>query len=151
MKTPTVVLLLALASPLSFAAPPPPADLDAVKQAPANPDKQSSLALDLAEQSVKKARTLVKEAGTREALSQQLKATGDATEFSLKVLRDTGKPAKKMSGPFKKGEIRTRELLRQLEDLSNSISIDDREPVHQATARVEAVHDDFLKGIMSGK
>jgi hypothetical protein len=109
------------------------------------------LALDVAEQSVKKARAMVKEAGTREALAQQLKTTGDATEFSLKVLRDTGKPAKKMSGPFKKGEIRTRELLRQLEDLSNSISIDDREPVHQATARVEAVHDDFLKGIMSGK
>lgn len=126
------------------------ADLEAVRK---EPDllKRSELALDAAEGALKDARALPAEGGSVADLRKDMETMVQAVELSLQSLRDTGKRPGKLGRYYKKGELRTREMLRQLENLVQAIAFDSRPPAEKARDRLIVLHDEFLFGVMSGK
>jgi hypothetical protein len=139
-----VPLLFLLAS-----APPAPASLDEVRQQ-VPLERRSDLALDLAFRRLADARTLTS-GGESAKTFAALEEVAAATELALKSLRETGKRASKLARYFKRGELRTREFLRRLDGLIPALPFDDRAAGRKYRERVQAVHEDFLLGIMSGK
>lgn len=125
-------------------------DLEAVKK---EPDllKRSELALDAAEEALKAAKALPAEGGSVEDLQKDMDTVVQGVELSLKSLHDTGKHPNKLSKYYKKGELRTRNMLKQLENLIQAIAFDNRPPAEKAHDRLTVLHDEFLFGVMSGK
>ena len=121
-------------------------DLEAVKKEP-DLQKRSELALDAAAEALKHARTLPAEGGSVADLQVDMDTMVQAVELSLKSLHDTGKRPDKLGRYYKKGELRTREMLKQLENLFGT------EPVqrHRAEVVEESLVVEFLFGVMSGK
>jgi hypothetical protein len=142
---PALALVLAL---FAFA-PPPPATLEDLSKEPSL-ERRSDLALGLAERRLAEARTFSTEGDAAKTFAA-LEDVAAASEFSLKSLRDTGKKASKLSRFFKRGELKTRDFLRRLESLISALPFDDRPAGRKFHDRVQAVHEDFLHGIMSGK
>jgi hypothetical protein len=141
----------ALAPVLAFLAfaPPPPATLDDVSKEPSL-ERRSELALTFAERRMAEARTF-SAAGDAAKAFAALEDVAAASEYALRSLRETGKKASKLSRLFKKGELKTRDFLRKLESLIPALPFDDRPAGQKYKDRVQAVHEDFLLGIMSGK
>ena len=125
-------------------------DLDAVKKE-SDPIKRSEQALDVAMQALKEARALPAEGGSVEELQKSMDTLVAAVELSLQSLRDTGKPPNKLTKYYKRGELKTREMLRQMESLIQALAFDNRPPAEKAQARLTVLHDEFLFGVMSGK
>jgi hypothetical protein len=125
------------------------ADLSQIRQEK-NPEKRADLAIDYADEL---ARSLHKtyEDGDWQKAQAILVEIGDAVEFSYQSLRESGKNARKSPKHFKRGELKTREILRRLETFSNEMSVDDREPADKTRSRVQKVHDDLLADIMGTK
>jgi hypothetical protein len=122
---------------------------DAVRKEPAA-DKRVAAAYVFAGVSVDAARKAHGEAdseGTRKAVED----AAAAVEFALETLEGMGKPPYKNAGNYKKAELRTRELLRRLDTLVKDASVDDREILERAQARVTRVHEKLLEGVMSKK
>ena len=129
----------------------PPSDsLDQIKKEP-DLVRRSERALDFSEASIEKARHIVREGGTRTDLFQILGEATEAAELSLSSLRQTGKKASKLSKQYKRGELRTRGIVRQLGDVAAGLGIDDRPEAEKLRDRVTIVHEEYLLGIMSGK
>jgi len=140
-------LLIAIAClTLSVAA----ADLDAVKK---EPDllKRSEMALEVAADALKHARELPAEGGSVSDLQKDMDTLVQGVELSLQALHDTGKHPNKLSKYYKKGELRTREMIKHLENLSQAIAFDNRPPAEKAHDRLVVLHDEYLFGVMSGK
>ena len=74
-----------------------------------------------------------------------------ATEFALKSLEDMAKPPYKNTKNYKKAELLTREFLRRVDALLKDTGIDDRPSLLSAQARINAVHEIVLLGVMSKK
>jgi hypothetical protein len=129
---------------------PPPASLDEVKREPDLP-KRAERAIEFAGGSIKRAQAVVKREGYRENLDKALKDTLDAIGLALESLHQTGKPARKLTRQYKKGELRTREYVRQLNDLANALSIDDRPAAEKARDQMQVFHEEFLLAVMGGK
>jgi len=125
-------------------------DLEAVKKEP-DLQKRSELALDAAADALKHARTLPAEGGSVADLQVDMDTMVQAVELSLKSLHDTGKRPDKLGRYYKKGELRTREMLKQLENLVQAIAFDSRPPAEKARDRLVVLHDEFLFGVMNGK
>jgi hypothetical protein len=125
-------------------------DLDAVKKEP-DPIKRSEQALEAALQALKDARALPTEGGSVEDLQKSMDTMIAAVELSLQSLRDTGKPPNKLTKHYKRGELKTREMLKQMESLVQALAFDNRPPAEKAQARLTVLHDEFLFGVMSGK
>ena len=140
-------ILLAL---LSFALCVGAADLDAVKKEP-DLEKRSDRALDVAGEVLKQARALPGEGGSIADLEKDMDTLVEAVELSLKSLRDTGKKPNKLTRFYKRGELRTREMQKQLENLIQALGFENRPPAEKAQARLNVLHDEFLFGVMSGK
>lgn len=121
--------------------------LDAARQE-SNLEKRSEKALDAADAAMKSARGTVANSGTRAELESALNEIAAASELSLQALKDTGKPPKKLGRQYKRGELRTRELVRQLEDLILALSVGDRAAAESARDKVTLVHEAFLLGVM---
>jgi hypothetical protein len=125
------------------------ADLQQIKAEP-NLEKRSSLALDNAEDALKKAHdayTKGDEAGLA-ALAQEIRESVELAETSL---QQTGKNPRKRPRWFKHAEIVTRDLLRRLEAFRTDRSVDDRPVLDPVVAKVQQVHEDLLLGVMEGK
>ena len=75
----------------------------------------------------------------------------DAVTLSYDSLVATGKNPRKSSGPFKKAEKATRELLRRLLGFRDSMSVVDHPVLDPVMEDVKEVHDQLLTGIMTGK
>lgn len=125
-------------------------DLEAVKKEP-DRQKRSELALDAAAEALKDARALPTEGGSVADLQKDLDTMVQAVELSLQSLHDTGKRPNKLAKYYKNGELRTREMLKQLENLIQAIAFDNRPPAEKAHDRLVVLHDEFLFGVMSGK
>jgi hypothetical protein len=126
------------------------ADLvDAAKKEP-DPEKRFERALDTAMEALKQARALPTEGGSVDDLQRLMEQTVGGVELSLQALKDTGKPPRKLEKFYKRGEIRTREMARQLENLIQAIAFENRPPAEKAHARLIVLHDEFLFGVMSG-
>jgi hypothetical protein len=126
------------------------ADLEAVRKEP-DPLKRSEMALDAAAEALKNARALPTEGGSVADLQKDMDTMVQGVELSLQSLRDTGKHPGKLGKYYKKGELRTRDMLRQLENLVQAIAFDSRPPAEKARDRLVVLHDEFLFGVMSGK
>jgi len=123
------------------------AGLEELKQEP-NLTKRSERALDYAETAIKRAHALVAGMGSRSELEKSLVEVAEAAKLSLDSLRETGKPPRKLTRQYKRGELKTREILRQLEDLALALGIADRAPAEQARDSVTLIHEEFLLGVM---
>lgn len=125
-------------------------DLEAVKKEP-DPARRSDKALDAAAEALKEARALPTEGGSVGDLQKAMDTMIEAVELSLKSLRDTGKRPNKLTKYYKRGELMTREMERQAENLIQALAFDNRPPAEKAHARLAVLHDEFLFGVMSGK
>jgi hypothetical protein len=135
-----MILLLALT--LAF-------DLASVKQEP-KLDKRSDLALEYADKAVSLARDAYQDGKWTETQAA-LKEVQDAVDLSYESLMATGKDMRKNSGPFKRAEKATRELLRRLAGLRDVMSSVDHPVLDPVVAGVSEVHNNLISGIMSGK
>ncbi len=126
------------------------ADLEAVKKEQ-DLEKRSEHALDVAVEALKQARALPSEGGSLADLEKNMDTMVEAVELSLKSLRDTGKKPNKLTRFYKRGEIRTREMQKHIENLIQALAFDNRPPAEKAQERLNVLHDEFLFGVMSGK
>lgn len=134
---------------LVIAAPPAaPPSLDDVRREP-DPKRRFERAISLADAQAQAARQIVRDHGLRADLEKALATTGDAAQFALDSLRSTGRRPSKLSRQYKKGEVRTRELERFLNDLALALSVEDRPLAEKAREQVGIVHEEFLLGVMS--
>lgn len=141
MNVPVFAVLLML--PAGLAA----AGLDDVKQEK-DLSKRSERSLAYAESAMKRAQGLVANMGSRAELEKELEEVAEACKLALDSLKETGKPPRKLGRQYKRGELKTREILRQLEDLALALGIGDRAPAEKARDAVTSIHDEFLLGVM---
>jgi hypothetical protein len=130
-----------------------PQPADSLEQIRKEPDlvRRGERALAYADAAAVRARQIVRESGSRAHLFEVLEETVQAAELSLKSFRDTGRKASKLSKQYKRGELRSREIVRQLGDIASALSIDDRPGAEKLRDRVSLVHEEYLLGVMSGK
>jgi hypothetical protein len=124
------------------------ADLTSIRNEP-NLEHRSDMALDFAHQCVDAARDSYG-AGDTAKMQSALSDAGDAVDISYQALSSTGKNPRS-NKYFKRAELRTRELIRRLDGLSQTVSVDDRELVKNLRDHVAEVHDNLLQGIMGKK
>jgi hypothetical protein len=121
------------------------ADLDAVK-AEVNPVRRVELALDYANESLDKAKSLyanAEYAKSKEAVTQ----VQQGAELSYESLRATGKDPRKNSRDFKRFEQRIQALVRRLKGFSLEVSVEDREQIRKVETRLEDINDEIVSGI----
>ena len=122
------------------------ADLASVKNEP-NLEHRSELALDYANQSIDAARAAYT-AGDSAKMQSALSEASDAVDVMYQALSETGKNPRN-NKYFKRAELRTRELIRRLTGLGQTVDLDDRDRVNKIRDHVTEIHDNLLKGIMS--
>ncbi len=123
-------------------------DLASVKSEP-NLEHRSELALDFANQSIDVARDAYS-AGDAAKMQTALDEAAGAVDVMYQALSATGKDPRN-NKYFKRAELRTRELIRRLDGLSQSVSVDDRDPVTRLRDHVAEIHDNLLKRILTKK
>ena len=80
-----------------------------------------------------------------------LEEIASSVESALQLLKDSGKNARKSPKYFKRAELKTREMLRSLENFSADVSVEERDPVEKTRGRVQKVHDALLQDVMGTK
>src|SRR5437879_5185441 len=96
-------------------------DWSAVRTQP-NLEKRSDLALQYADSILDEARDQYKK-GEFEKTKSSLGQVQEAVDLSYDSLLATGKDPRRSSGPFKRAEKATRELLRRLDGLHQAMSV----------------------------
>src|SRR5262245_36578165 len=102
-------------------------DLAAVKSEP-NLEKRSDRALDNANVALDAARDAYNN-GDYDQSQAQLDEVGASVDLAYESLTQTGKDPRRSPKWFKRAELRTRELLRRLEGLRDTVSFADRDRV----------------------
>lgn len=128
----------------------PPTNLDRVRAEP-RLEKRSELAIEFAGVAMARARKIVVESGSRVELEESLRELGESCQLALDSLRQTGKRPNKLSRQYKKAELRTRSLVKELTDLVSALSLDDRPEAEKVRTRIQLLHEEFLLGVMGGK
>jgi hypothetical protein len=124
------------------------ADLPSIKVLP-DPLVRFERALLHAEAKLKQARDIATTGGVLARLDEALSEHADACELSIQALRDTGKRPGKLGKYYKKGELRLRDFVRRLDDLSKNLNLDDRPIAERALKRIQVVQEEYLVGVMS--
>jgi hypothetical protein len=124
-------------------------DLASVKTEP-NLERRSELALDYAGSAFDSAREAYN-GGDGDKAKTALAEVAESVDLAYQSLEDTGKSARRSPKFFKKAELKTRDLMRRLDGLAKSVSLDDRELVEKVHDRVAAVHDNLIREIMKKK
>jgi hypothetical protein len=124
-------------------------DLASIQQEP-NPERRSQLALDYAGAALDAARTAY-QSSDLEKTQTSLSDVGAAVDLAYDSLQQTGKEARRDPKFFKRAELSTRQLLRRIEGMAESMSFEDRALAEKLRERVSAIHDDLLQGIMAKK
>ena len=126
-----------------------PADLESIKAEP-NLERRARSALDFAKASVKPVLKAY-EQGDPQRGAQLLMQIQEAVELAHQALSATGKNARKKPKHFKRAEIQTRNLVKQLGGLSRDLNYDEQEVVESVMDRVSAINDQLLLAIMTKK
>ncbi len=134
---------------LGFSASPAWADLTAARAEP-NLEKRSDLALKNADATLKAARKTY-EQGNLEAVRKALEEVRESVDLSSESLKATGKNPRNSSKYFKRAEIATRNLIRDLENFQRAMSYSDRPAVDDVKEHIQKIHDELLVGLMEGK
>ena len=124
-------------------------DLAAIKLEP-NLERRSERALDNASAAMDLARD-ASSSGDTEKLKAAVTELRDSVDLAYQSLLDSGKSARRNPKFFKKAELKTRELMRRLQGLSQAVDADDRVFVESVHDRVSKVHDDLIQDIMQKK
>jgi hypothetical protein len=119
---------------------------DAVK-AEADPEKQSQMALELAQHGVDGVVEAYRQ-GLPEQARAMLARIVEAAELSLKALDASGKDARSRPKHFKRAEIATRKLARSLEGAQRQLIYDERPDLDPVIKRIEAINGEILSQIM---
>lgn len=115
-----------------------------------NLEKRSKLALDNAAQALAGAR-LAYAKGESANVPELLQEVQHSVELAYTSLKNTGKDPRKSPKYFKKAEIMTRELMRNLNNFRDEMSVADRPLLDKLRDQVQDVHENLLLGIMEGK
>jgi len=86
-------------------------------------------------------------AGDQERLEQRLDEYRAAIQDAHQTMFRTGRDAHKKPKGFKDLEIALRRQVRQLEDIGQGLSFDQREPVQKAREEASAIRDQLLKAL----
>lgn len=113
-----------------------------------NLEKRSRLALDYAHATLDRAIQTYLE-GKQQTGLEMLVEIQQAVELSQESLEATGKIPSKKPKHFKRAEIETRKLLRELEGAETQVNFDHREQVRAVYDRVEEINRELLLGIMT--
>jgi hypothetical protein len=124
-------------------------DLTAIKLEP-NLERRSDRAIENASIAMDAAREAAG-AGDIAKVKASLEELQDSVDLAYQSLVDSGKSARRNPKFFKKAELKTRELMRRLEGLAQSVDSDDRTLVESVRDRVSKVHDDLIQDIMQKK
>lgn len=142
--------LLILGSCLLAAAPPPPRTLEDL-QRESHPLRRFDQALRLAETRMKEAWKLVREEGSRAQFEAHVEDVVACSQIALDSLRATGRRPGKLTRQYKRGEIRTRSLEKELKELALAVGFAERERVEAARRRIAEIHEQFLNAVMTGR
>ena len=140
--TAALAVVLALAGSLR-------ADLTKALSEP-NLEKRSQLALENATAAYKTAREAY-DKGETERVQSAIAEIGESVDLAYTSLEKTGKDPRRSPKFFKRAEMSTRQLLRRLDGMMESMSVADRALIEKVRGRVADVHENLLKGIMSKK
>jgi hypothetical protein len=124
-------------------------DLAAIKLEP-NLERRSDLALQNASAAMDAARD-ASAAGDIGKVKSSLEEIRESVDLAYRSLVDSGKSARRNPKFFKRAELKTRELMRRLEGLGNSVDSDDRASVETVRDRVSKIHDNLIEDIMEKK
>ncbi len=125
------------------------ADLAAARAEP-NLEKRAAKALDNAQQSFRAAQDAYIQKSDLKQTEAALQELSESVQLAYDSLMATGKNPSKKPKHFKRAEIKTRELMRRLDDFRAQMSALDREAIEKTRDAIQKVHDDLLEGIMSG-
>ncbi len=125
------------------------ADLAGVRNEP-NLERRSDLALDNANMALTAARAAYM-AGDLNQTKANFDEVQDSVELAYKSLEETGKSPRRNPKFFKRAEMSTRQLLRRLDGMLDSMSVDDRGLIERVRLRVSEIHDNLLTGLMEKK
>ena len=139
-------LVLAFAAAAAYA---PAFDLESIKNEP-KVERRSELALANANEAFRAAKDAFQN-GDLEKGKAAAEELGLSVEYAYSCLVDGGKNARNSLGSFKKAELSTRQVLRRLEGLIDSVSVDERPPLEGIRARILSIHDSLIVAIMKKK
>ncbi len=122
-------------------------DLASVRAEP-NLEKRSAKALDNARDALETAHKAYNDQGDLTRTNAALNEIGDSVELAYESLVATGKNPRKRPKYFKRAEIKTRELMRRLDDFRAQMGAEERDVIDQVRHRLQKVHDSLLEGIM---
>ena len=122
-------------------------DLESIRSVP-DLEKRSQFALEFARRSVDPMVKAYLE-GDSERGESLLDQIQQAVELSLESLKATGKVPRKKPKHFKRAEIETRNLLRDLDGARAELGYDQREYLDSVHDRVSAINSELLLGIMT--
>jgi hypothetical protein len=124
-------------------------DLASVRQEP-NPERRSDLALENAAAALTECGQAYKN-GDLEKTRAEASEIEQSVTLSYDSLRETGKDPRRSPKFFKRAELSTRQLVRRLDGLIESMSMSDRAILLMVRDRVSEIHDELLSGIMKKK
>lgn len=124
-------------------------DLGTIKQEP-NLERRSDLALQYASSALDTARDAYA-AGDMGKTGAAIEEVGSSVDLAYDSLGQSGKDPRRSPKFFKRAEMSTRQLLRRLDGMIESMSVADRMLAEKVRGRVADIHENLLKGIMSKK
>ncbi len=122
------------------------ADLSKAKAEP-NLERRARLALDNAEGQFRLASSAYK-AGDWQKTVAALQEIRESVDLAYVSLRQTGKSPRN-SKHYKNLEVKTRSLLKRIEELRRSMSFEEREQLAPLAEYLQELHDVVLRSIMS--
>jgi len=124
-------------------------DLAAIKTEP-NLERRSQLALDNANVALASARDAFS-SGDNGKAQAAVDEVGESVDVAYESLQKTGKSARRSPKFFKRAELATRDLMRRLDGMRDSLSVADRPMVESVRDRVARVHDELIEDLMGRK
>jgi len=123
--------------------------LAALQQEP-NLERRSQLAMESANSALDSARASY-QANDLDKTRASLDDVGDAVSLAYDSLKQTGKEARRDPKFFKRTELATRQILRRIEGVAESMNFEDRSLLNKVRERVAAIHEDLIEDIMGKK
>jgi hypothetical protein len=125
------------------------ADLSTARAEP-NLEKRSRLALGNADAAFAAAREAYR-SGDLTHTQAALEEVRESVVLAHESLKQTGKNPSRSPKHFKHAEIKTRALLRRMDDFRNEMSFDDRPPLDAVRTVIDKINQELLRGIMGGR
>jgi hypothetical protein len=147
MRLALAIFLLGCAN--AWAAPPAPPTFDQIK-ADANPERRARSAIDFA-LSIQHDAEAAYAANDLNAVAEKLKTVQEAMELADSSLQASHKTPGRNPAPYKYAELKSKELLVRMSDLSRKMDAGERSMIDAPIGRIQEIHDAWFEGIMERK